>query len=446
MPIDPSISLRGATPTQVDFGSAIEKGLRLKSLAMQPALIEQQIASSKASQAHTEASTPGAEAHSALLKYEADGKKWLMANSSKFMKTDSKGLVTRNSKGVPDYDFHSLVSEAAKAGFPQLAQTIGASALDHDAKQVKNADDALKVGSQYAQSLANINAALPVEQRAQHWEQVTGNLKNQYPNIFTDVVLPSNPGMVHAIRQGTMSPLEQEDLGMRKAEQTKRFSDDFYQPGSTDTSSPVAQVRQTQYGEANPNLDPSTVKKLSPYDVKRLEQGAGTIAHNEAGSRVGAETRFAAHATATDLVNAQTALNRAEQGLQKLLTGANGVTLVGEKVNMALQKYVKVHPEIKMLQDAVQRYEQITGRKIDDSISLKGVGPVLKQMAAELTPKIKEAHKKSSTNRLGGGSIEDAAVGAGDGGTVRMRSPSGVEGTVPAHRVEDALAKGYKRL
>ena len=93
MPIKPEISLGVTQAPQVDPFTGIERGMKLQQLAMQPAILEQQLATAKqaeqtsrAAQMTSEAQLPGVTATAAALKREKqDFPAWLAKNGGQYI-------------------------------------------------------------------------------------------------------------------------------------------------------------------------------------------------------------------------------------------------------------------------------------------------------------------------------------------------------------------------
>jgi hypothetical protein len=137
MPIRPEISLQTAQAPQVDPISGIERGMKLQQLAMQPALLEQQMstarqaeATSRAAQMTSEAQLPGVAATAAgQVRGERQANERITAAQNAFDLDDKGNPVIDPQTGQPKFNLNKYQYGLHKAGLVDEAFKVAGTAL-----------------------------------------------------------------------------------------------------------------------------------------------------------------------------------------------------------------------------------------------------------------------------------------------------------------------------
>jgi hypothetical protein len=229
MAIRPEISLQaGRIPQGGGIASGVERGMKLQQLAMQPAILQQQLATARqaelASAAATEisrAQLPGVQAESAQRQRQmVQFPNWLQQNGGRFIDPRTNTI-----------DTNRLVEGALSAGFGQEAIAYSTTELGRVKQQIDNAtseqDRQAKI-KEYKntaiQTAGNLLHNVPEKDRLRVLNQLTDSYDQQFPdagigslvrNMFIDTdrdqgVTRVNTGVISAARTSGMTPSEQE--------------------------------------------------------------------------------------------------------------------------------------------------------------------------------------------------------------------------------------------
>lgn len=229
MALDPSISLRaGQQQQQFDPLAGVERGMKLQQLAMQPAILQQQLATSKqaelASKAATEisqAQLPGVRATSTQqVREKEEFPTWLKNNGGNFIDPKTNTI-----------DTNRLVEAGIKAGYGSEALSYSGKVLGNIKQQIDNSTseqdrqaNLLKYKNDAIQTLGNFLYHAPEDKRLPLLNQMTESLDKQFPDaklgsqirdMFVDTdkdkgITKVNNDVVAASRTQGMSPSEQE--------------------------------------------------------------------------------------------------------------------------------------------------------------------------------------------------------------------------------------------
>jgi hypothetical protein len=266
MAIRPEISLQaGKIPQDTGIVGGIERGMKLQQLAMQPAILEQQLATarqaelaSRAATAISQAQLPGVTAESTKKTREmVDFPAWLQQNGGKFIDPKTNTI-----------DTNRLVEGALGAGFGQEALTYSGSELSRVKQQIDNATSEqdrqaklMKYKDDSIQTIGNFLHAAPPENRLALLNQLTESLDKQFPdarigtgirNMFIDEdrnkgITKVNEGVIKAARTAGMTPAEQEANAREWAKLNPEFA--ATQQNVVPVEARIAAVRDAEIGD-----------------------------------------------------------------------------------------------------------------------------------------------------------------------------------------------------
>jgi hypothetical protein len=136
MPIRPEISLQAQAP-QLDPFTGIERGMKLQQLAMQPAILEQQLATSRqaeqtsrAAQMTSEAQLPGVTAEAAgKVRAERQRNEAIKAAQDAFDLDEKGNPVIDTQTGQPKFNLNKYQYGLHKAGLVDEAFKVAGTAL-----------------------------------------------------------------------------------------------------------------------------------------------------------------------------------------------------------------------------------------------------------------------------------------------------------------------------
>lgn len=429
MALDPSIALQGNKVEAPDIGKIIGNVTNIKAQQAQTAT--------------TEAALPGVQAESDLKVRAAAFKKWQTDNA--------KNFVTIDSSGAKKLDHTAFVNDAANAGFWTEAQAVAASDLANDqaAQSIKtsgiaNADSIRDYTKKAMGHAATLVAALPPEQQAAKWDQYAQFADSHVPGTGA-LFGKYSPENIAAVKDATMTPLEKANLNLNQAEQEKQFAEASYSPEGKNVNSTTSKLAQDRYLAANPGFPEAEVRKMSAFQIQTLDKPAGSVGLAESGSRLSADQRIGAEATANDLAGAQAALNKGADAAAQLRS--KYPTIVGQRISEWFKSKIVTDGDKQVMRDAIQEYEKREGKKIDDDAQFSGIENLLRQGSKNLTPKIKTATNISTKSKVSAtGTPSGADKTEATTGTVRVRSPDGKIGTIPREDLQEALSAGYKQV
>lgn len=414
MALDPNISL-GVKP--VNFGNSMlegaQAGLKLAQMQQQLRQSEQEIAASQASQALTEAQTPGVAADSEQKQRGLKYINWEMANKKKFVRPD--GTV----------DTNAYVNEASSAGFGDFATKVAATDLSRTADQIKNAtsqqEQSIAAADFTAKSLnhtATLLAAAPPEKRPAMLRQYADFAESKVPGAGSQLVqsfgvidpktgnMTVDAAKVNATRTATMSALEQANLANAQA-----------QLGLAERSQTLAeQTASIPYKAAVEDITPGSAKVAG---LTTAAQGDQYVARLDNGLSAAADKSM-------------------EQFLSK----------PGNMAAAAWNKYVAQNSAAAQLQASIDAYnanhKDATPLTIADG--LPAITRILRNEIGVVrnTANVQRGlATKSTISEAAGSGAAAPARSAGD--TVPMVNAKGEIFDIPADRVEYFLGRGLKR-
>ena len=229
MAIKPDISLQAQAP-QLDPFAGVERGMKLQQLAMQPAILEQQLATAKqaeqtsrAAQMTSEAQLPGVRAASTKTVREAE-------QYPAFVQKEIGAFIDPITHKL---DTDRWVEHTAKNGFGQEGLKYAGEQLGVYKQQIDNAktEQERQVAANNARNSAittigNIVEATPEENRLKVINSLSAPLDNIMPGMGADVrslfvnedkdkgITTVNNNIVKAARTAGMTP-EQQDANLR---------------------------------------------------------------------------------------------------------------------------------------------------------------------------------------------------------------------------------------
>ena len=227
--LDPSIGLNTKRPPPVDMYAGVERGMNLAALAMRPEQIQQSIAASKATQALTEAHTPGVVAQATQQQQAALKAIQDQAANQHAIDLAVSGKYTIEKDGKKNIDYPRLYGDLSQK-FPQQALAMAKTKGDTDyqtalaSKAGTEATSAIMDFSRrQVQTMANViekSEATPA-QKVEALKDGIGRLADHYPEAFQDspyVILDPKSGKktfttmldashVKQIADGSMDPL-----------------------------------------------------------------------------------------------------------------------------------------------------------------------------------------------------------------------------------------------
>lgn len=418
MAIDATIPLSGNKPVALNIPEAYASGLKLNALALQPDLIRQQIAASKASQASTEAGTPGIRADSEIKQKAADFSKWRTANAARFIKD-----------GKPDVNL--LVNAAAQDGFFTEAQAVATHDLENKSKLAANATSdqnramaEMNMKESLLGHAANMASFLPPDKQAAFLKQAADFAETKMPGLGAQLAqtfgtmdpqsgqFVPDPDKINAAKMSTITPETQVSQGL--------------------------QTRQTAVSEKSQGL----AEKVSTPGYKAEVEDvvpAGTKA--DAYKTAAGEDRYVsslgAGISAIDNKEIKELLTKPGALLSNFWNSKIGQSTAGLQLRQAVDSYNARHPTAPIADTdghaAIRRVlatdSQIATDSANKNRSLASGGTFSGAGAANLPPVPGQGPKE--TPRAGP-----------QGGTVRMKTPDGQLKMVKPEQMKRALELG----
>jgi hypothetical protein len=351
MPIRPEISLQTAQAPQVDPLSGIERGMKLQQLAMQPAILEQQLATAKQAEQTSRAAQMTSEAQLPGVRAEATQKNRALVDYPAFVEKEIGAFMDPKTHKL---DTDRWVEHSAKKGFGQEALKYAGEQLGVYKQQIDNAktEQERQVAANNARNSAittigNIVEATPQENRLKVINAMTEPLETIMPGMGADVrslfvnedkdkgITTVNNNIVKAARTAGMTPDQQEANKRAFLEMSPEYQAEMSNVLSKELRLKVAEDAQAQQGVVD--LNTSGVNSIPGFlkEVK-LPGRPGAIAE--------------------DLWN----------------------------------QYVKQGGDAAKIQAAINAYNARTGQKLSFKDGMDAVGATLEQENSILKPKIKQ--------------------------------------------------------
>jgi len=226
MAIRPEISLQTSQGAQLDPFVGVERGMKLQQLAMQPAILEQQMATARQAEATSRAAQMTSEAQLPGVRAEATKKQREMVDYPAFV---AKEIGAYMDPKTGKLDIDRWVEHSAKNGHGQEALKYAGEQLGVYKQQIDNAktDQERAVAANNARNTAittigNIVEATPQENRLKVINAMTEPLETIMPGMGVDVrklfvtenrdkgITTVNNNIVKAARTAGMTPDQQE--------------------------------------------------------------------------------------------------------------------------------------------------------------------------------------------------------------------------------------------
>jgi hypothetical protein len=274
-----------------DIGVGIERGLRLQSLAMQPEILQQQLATAQTAQRTAEADLPRVQAAAAAAQRNEAEQRALIDLVPQHL--DENGNLNQKT--------FATAAAAAKIS-PQLRQAVFAADLKNTADQITNAEGEFKYQNKLEGVLAikakdALERGADPENVAAQWNQARATSQNAFGRAptYIGMATPQNiQAMADQAYKATMTPKENDENARAKAEQQQRFDVEAYDTKNGpngDPKTPQAKLAQDEYLRANPNADEAQVRKLGVFGIRNLPNGTNSIAQARANLSLGASQR-----------------------------------------------------------------------------------------------------------------------------------------------------------
>jgi hypothetical protein len=226
MPIRPEISLQTSQAPQLDPFVGVERGMKLQQLAMQPAILEQQIATARQAEATSRAAQMTSEAQLPGVRAEATKKQREMVDYPAFV---AKEIGAYMDPKTGKLDIDRWVEHSAKNGHGQEALKYAGEQLGVYKQQIDNAktEQEKAVAANAARmsaitTIGNIVEATPQENRLKVINTLSEPLETIMPGMGKDVrglfvtenrdkgITTVNNNIVKAARTAGMTPDQQE--------------------------------------------------------------------------------------------------------------------------------------------------------------------------------------------------------------------------------------------
>jgi hypothetical protein len=441
MALDPSISLQaGKIPQAQGMLGGVERGMKLQQLAMQPAILEQQLATSRqaelasrASTAITQAQLPGVEATARGLVRQEQQAGQRVAAAQAAIETDEGGMpVIDPVTGQPKFNLNKYQHGLYKAGLVDEATKTGENFLKQSKDVYEFAATARTQAALAAQAAYDRTVGTPEQkQKAAKatWEDMSSRAvaaaqAGGFP--LSPDQLRYTPGLEKALYTAAINPQAQESLKLNQAAQdiqrdqlslqTEQFENSkklsFTDEASLDPNSGASitarNIIQNITGQPVP-------ENMSAGDLMRNPTTAGIM--SSTGAAVGAQ-RSAALAEVTKYESVSKTLEKAKTKLS-----TQGLT------------------PFQFLEQAVQR------RLLDDP-ELAALYSQLKQLPpGTVTEGMNYNSLKAITDAAAAHARANASVAVGGGATGRTEAPKPAGEQPSGNFVKDKIytdAKGNK--
>lgn len=276
MPIDPNISLQAGKIGQgIDLASGVERGMKLQQLAMQPAILEQQLRTAQQAErsartqeeatragiAESQARLPGVQAEAAAkVRGERQANERISAAQSA-LETDDEGRpIIDPATGQPKFNLAKYQYGLHKAGLVDEALKTGSDAL-RQSKDVydftTNVRNQIAIASQAAYDSAKGTPAQKEKAARDTWaylseQAVQASGQGQFPLSMDQ--FKYTPGIERTLYTASINPQAQEGLKISLAQQDLARDQLALQTAQFDNS---RQLSFTDETSQDPNSGPS---------------------------------------------------------------------------------------------------------------------------------------------------------------------------------------------
>jgi hypothetical protein len=338
MPIRPEISLQTSQAPQLDPFVGVERGMKLQQLAMQPAILEQQMATarqaeatSRAAQMTSEAQLPGVAAEAAgKVRGERQANERITAAQNAFDLDDKGNPVVDAQTGQPKFNLAKYQYGLHKAGLVDEAFKVAGTALGQS-KDAYNFTAGVRtdlaIGAKAVYDKTPGTPAQKEKAAKQFWEDYSGRAvaasqQGQFP--LSQEQFRYTPGIEQALYTAAINPQAQEVLkqgiagqDIQRAQlglQVEQFNNskltNFTDDASLDPNSQVSIMSR----EIAKNAGMKVNDNMSAGDIHRNDLTKGVL--TSVGAAAGASKK-AADAQVNQLAAASSALENAKDVLAK---------------------------------------------------------------------------------------------------------------------------------
>lgn len=288
MALKPEISLGIQPPGPIDFSQFA----KLRNLATQNEVMQQEIAASKSQQANIEAQTPGLREQSAqqAIKTQEAQKAWEI---NQRITEANKAATTVDANGKTTYDPNKAFDALVKQGHGEAAWKVLTDATTYASTAAKSNEEVAKVGNDFATKTATMlsNVKDPA-MRAKVAEgirtQVDNNpvLKNSAGASPLLQVLLQDPALADTVKTGTITPEKAIELQVNminanaNALQAASQAEHVKQSGMESLTGAEARDPGTEFSKSyvKSAIDakvPGVTPGMSAYEASKLVGAAG---------------------------------------------------------------------------------------------------------------------------------------------------------------------------
>ena len=314
MAIDPTIALKaGQVPQGGGLSAGIERGMKLQQLALQPAVLQQQIATARqaelasaAATRETEARLPGVQAQAAgLVRTERQANERIAAAQAALETTPDGIPVIDPQTGQPRFNLQKYQYGLYKAGLVDEATKTGAEML----KQSKDVYDfaantrtqvAIAAQAAYDKTVgtpAQKQAAAEATWRDMSQRAIAAAQQGGFP--ISEDQLRYTPGLERALYTASINPATQEQIRLNQAQQdlqrdqlnlqTEQFENskiaNFTDDASMDPSSGISQrARDIVFNTLGENI-PNTVSAGELHRNPKYQTALTAVGNNVGAAR-----------------------------------------------------------------------------------------------------------------------------------------------------------------
>ena len=470
MALDPSIGLNTNLPPPVDMFAGVERGMNMAALAMKPEAIRQAIAASKATQALTEAQTPGAAEQSA--------QQAIKTSQDRGRVKAAQDAVELDDNGKPSIDplTGTLKINRAKHLYGLYKAGLGKEALEAESNQFKAMQEQQKVTGTAIDMNNSVRNHLAVAAKAKYdqttgtdaektaaakvvWEQlaklaVDGSKKTGL--AFDEDQLKYSPGMEQVLYKAQITPGTQISLDQGQQNitlgnanlklATAQFDNskllNFTDDASMDPASPASQRARDIVKNTTGEVLPNNMRATDIYNNPKYKNVLTSVGAN-----------VAAHMTAArQTVNTHDAISKAIDAAQPAL-GAAGLRPAQFMQNWLAGKLADT-PELRALY-ALLSHESMIGivSAADSFKSLKAVNDAMGarakvnlEAASGNAPKAPVIGSGQSPNVKAGDNLVPKAEEKAGPVPMKVLSPQGKIRTIDASTWPAAKAQGYLQV
>ncbi len=438
--MDTSFYQRPGTAPVVDIGGAATKGMTLQKLMtetqFQPQVIEQQLASSRAAQAATEAATATTLENLARTKYENESTRKLAA------------ILKNNYDKTGKINFIGAATDAAAEGLdPSTVFTYLEKANTTAQGQIKTDEDKLAYGEKVLKPVYDLLRAAPPgtaptilngtqsllskvmgDEGSKNFLQQRLGLSKVIPLDEQGLQRPPDMNVLDQYlrtvgqtnaRALSISPLAEVTTGQAAEQITQAGVTGVAGPAARDPRSPASRAAQDAAIAAMPEMNPADIRKLSASDIQYQLGITGPVIANV----VPSGTKAAAQATAAVAKTTAMFYDKLAAAAQKVGNRYGKEVVVANIISGQIQKKIIDDPDTAELIALVKEAEA-KGIKLEPNANpaslaqiARGQAKLARETAAEqekISGKTKFKTSEVRVKRLADGKIisvpaEDAA-------------------------------------